>query len=76
VRSSPAWSAIGPLGAGATWLYEGHNYFKEIWTQDKIYIYIYTYIGRHFTFSNTKHVLFRTLNFTNMYINLEKYVIH
>jgi hypothetical protein len=46
-------------------------FFNEIWAQDKIYILVGTLLGW-----NMKLALLYNLFFTNVYINLEKYVIH
>jgi hypothetical protein len=43
---------------------------NEIWGQDKIYILVGTLLGL-----NMKLTLFYNLNFTKVYINLEKYFI-
>jgi hypothetical protein len=57
---------------GASCLYEGHIYFE--WTvgaRKHIYSLVGTLLGR-----SVKLALFYNLNFTKVYINLEKYIIH
>jgi hypothetical protein len=44
---------------------------NEIWAQDKIYIFVGTFLSQ-----NMKLALVSDLNFTIVYINLENYVIH
>jgi hypothetical protein len=61
------------LGAGVPKLWgvppRGHE-LNEIWAKDKVYI------GRTLLGWNMKLALFYDSNFTKVYINLEKYVIH
>jgi hypothetical protein len=44
---------------------------NEIWVQDKIHILVGALLG-----SNIKIAVFYKLNFTKVYISLEKYVVH
>jgi hypothetical protein len=69
----PPGGAVGPLGGASFFFFVWGAYL--LWTEygrkDKLYIFIGTLFGWNMKFS-----LSYNLNFTKVYINLEKYFIH
>jgi hypothetical protein len=62
--------AAGPLGARVVCMRDIFI-LEEIWVQGKIYILVGTLLGW-----NIKLSLFYNSNFTQVYVNLEKSIIH